>query len=56
MLAASTGDFRRFRGALLLLVAKITLIPIFVMVHPPMGQVRATCFVPLPAGAPLAER
>ncbi|CAJ0898388.1 Divalent metal cation transporter MntH [Ralstonia mannitolilytica] len=57
MLAASTGDFRRFeRFALLLVAGSLTLIPLFVMVHPPMGQVARDFFVPaLPAGAPLAE-
>ena len=57
MLAASTGDFRRFeRFALVLVAGSLTLIPIFVMVHPPMGQVARDFFVPaLPAGAPLAE-
>ncbi|WP_433865436.1 Nramp family divalent metal transporter [Ralstonia wenshanensis] len=57
MLAASTGDFRRFeRFALVLVAGSLTLIPVFVMVHPPMGQVARDFFVPaLPAGAPLAE-
>jgi NRAMP (natural resistance-associated macrophage protein)-like metal ion transporter len=57
MLTASTGDFRRFeRFALLLVAGSLTLIPVFVMVHPPMGQVARDFFVPaLPAGAPLAE-
>ncbi|MEV8469564.1 Nramp family divalent metal transporter [Ralstonia sp. UNC404CL21Col] len=57
MLAASTGDFRRFeRFALVLVAGSLTLIPVFLMVHPPMGQVARHFFVPaLPAGAPLAE-
>ncbi|WP_296228747.1 Nramp family divalent metal transporter [Ralstonia sp. UBA689] len=57
MLAASTGDFRRFeRFALALVAGSLTLIPVFLMVHPPMGQVARDFFVPaLPAGAPLAE-
>jgi len=57
MLAASTGDFRRFeRFALALVAGSLTLIPVFVMVHPPIGQVARDFFVPaLPAGAPLAE-
>ncbi|PLC40316.1 manganese transporter [Ralstonia pickettii] len=57
MLAASTGDFRRFeRFALVLVAGSLTLIPVFLMVHPPMGQVARDFFVPaLPAGAPLAE-
>lgn len=57
MLAASTGDFRRFeRFALVLVAGSLTLIPVFAMVHPPIGQVTRDFFVPaLPAGAPLAE-
>ncbi|NMG68317.1 divalent metal cation transporter, partial [Azoarcus indigens] len=57
MLAASTGDFRRFeRFALALVAGSLTLIPIFLLVHPPMGQVARDFFVPaLPAGTPLAE-
>ncbi|MHA6844751.1 Nramp family divalent metal transporter [Ralstonia syzygii] len=57
LLAASTGDFRRFeRFALALVVGSLTLIPVFVMVHPPLGQVARDFFVPaLPANAPLSE-
>ncbi|MDG0853035.1 Nramp family divalent metal transporter [Roseateles puraquae] len=40
MMAASTGDFRRFeRFALILVLGSLLLLPLFVMVHPPMGQV-----------------
>ncbi|WP_197338581.1 Nramp family divalent metal transporter [Ralstonia solanacearum] len=57
LLAASTGDFRRFeRFALALVVGSLTLIPVFVMVHPPLGHVARDFFVPaLPANAPLSE-
>ncbi|AXV83271.1 NRAMP family divalent metal transporter [Ralstonia solanacearum] len=57
LLAASTGDFRRFeRFALALVAGSLTLIPVFVMVHPPLGQVARDFFVPaLPANAPLSE-
>ncbi len=57
LLAASTGDFRRFeRFALALVVGSLTLIPVLVMVHPPLGQVARDFFVPvLPANAPLSE-
>ncbi|AQW32652.1 Nramp family divalent metal transporter (plasmid) [Ralstonia syzygii subsp. celebesensis] len=57
LLAASTGDFRRFeRFALALVAGSLMLIPVFVMVHPPLGQVARDFFVPaLPANAPLSE-
>ncbi|MEF9405128.1 MULTISPECIES: NRAMP family divalent metal transporter [Ralstonia solanacearum species complex] len=57
LLAASTGDFRRFeRFALALVAGSLTLIPVFVMVHPPLGHVARDFFVPaLPANAPLSE-
>ncbi len=57
LLAASTGDFRRFeRFAMALVVGSLTLIPVFVMVHPPLGHVARDFFVPaLPANAPLSE-
>ncbi len=57
MLAASTGDFRRFeRFALALVFGSLLLIPIFVAVHPPLGQVVHDLIVPkMPAGANLSE-
>ncbi|WP_197336607.1 NRAMP family divalent metal transporter [Ralstonia solanacearum] len=57
LLAPSTGDFRRFeRFAMALVVGSLTLIPVFVMVHPPLGHVARDFFVPaLPANAPLSE-
>ncbi|ALF89547.1 MULTISPECIES: NRAMP family divalent metal transporter [Ralstonia solanacearum species complex] len=57
LLAASTGDFRRFeRFAMALVVGSLTLIPVFVMVHPPLGHVARDFFLPaLPANAPLSE-
>lgn len=57
MLAASTGDLRRFeRFAMGLVAGSLTLIPVFLLVHPPLGQVARDFFVPaMPAQAPLSE-
>lgn len=57
MLAASTGDLRRFeRFAMGLVAGSLTLIPVFLLVHPPLGQVARGFFVPaMPAHAPLSE-
>ncbi len=45
--AASTGSFRRFERVCLALVAgSLLLVPIFVMVHPPLGQVALDFAVP----------
>jgi len=57
MLAASTGDFRRFeRFALGLVAGSLTLIPIFLLVHPPLGQIARNLLVPaMPTNAPLSE-
>ncbi len=54
--SASTGSFRRFERVCLVLVAgSLLLIPIFLMVHPPLGQVAHDFVVPgLPAPAPLS--
>ncbi|MDP9026916.1 MAG: divalent metal cation transporter [Actinomycetota bacterium] len=54
--SASTGSFRRFERVCLVLVAgSLLLIPIFLMVHPPLGQVGHDFVVPnLPAHAPLS--
>ena len=39
MLAAGTGDFRRFeRFSMALVAGSLVLLPLFMMVHPPMGQ------------------
>ena len=52
MLAASTGDFRRFeRFALLLCLGSLLLVPIVLSVHVPAGQIARDLFVPsLPSG------
>ena len=52
IIAASTGDFRRFeRFAMMLVLGSLLLIPVFVAVHPPMLQVAHDLVVPqIPAG------
>src|SRR6202035_59896 len=45
--AVSTGSFRRFeRICLVLVVGSLVLIPIYVMVHPPIGQMVHNSLVP----------
>ncbi|SPE30582.1 Metal ion (Mn2+/Fe2+) transporter (Nramp) family metal ion transporter [Burkholderiales bacterium] len=55
--AASTGDFRRFeRFSLVLVFASLLLVPVFVMIHPPLGQVAHDLLVhQLPQGGKLNE-
>ena len=57
MIAAATGNFRRFeRFSLVLVFGSLLLVPVFVMVHPPFGQIAADFFVPrMPQGNPLNE-
>ena len=57
ILAASTGDFRRFeRFALGLCFASLLLVPIYFLVHPPLGQVAHDLVVPqLPANGRLSD-
>ncbi len=57
MLAVSTGDFRRFeRFALVLVFGSLLLVPIFVLIHPPLGQIARDLLVPrLPEGGKLSE-
>ena len=54
--AVSTGSFRRFeRLSLILVVGSFLLIPIFLMVHPPLGQIAHNFVIPgMPAGAELS--
>ena len=54
--AASTGSFRRFERVCLTLVAgSLVLIPIYLMVHPPVGQMAHNLVVPgLPGHAQLS--
>src|ERR1700747_2506148 len=53
MLAAGTGSFRSFdRFSLFLVFGSLLLVPVFVMVHPPVGQMVADFLTPrLPGGA-----
>lgn len=55
--AASTGDFRRFeRVSMALVFASLLLVPLFLMIHPPIGQVAHDLVVPqLPPGGKLGE-
>ena len=57
MLAASTGDFRRFeRFALLLCLGSLLLVPVLMHSHPPAGQIAHDFFIPsLPEGGDLAD-
>src|ERR1700681_4647870 len=57
MLAASTGNFRRFeRFALLLVLGSFLIIPITIMAHPPLGQVARDFVVPqMPEGGKLSD-
>jgi Mn2+/Fe2+ NRAMP family transporter len=42
MIAAANGSFRRFeRFSLVLVVGSLLLVPVFLMVHPPVGQMAA---------------
>jgi NRAMP (natural resistance-associated macrophage protein)-like metal ion transporter len=57
MLAACTGDFRRFeRFSLVLVVGSLLLVPIFVMIHPPMAQVAHDFVIPkMPTDGKLSD-
>ncbi|PKU23125.1 NRAMP family divalent metal transporter [Telmatospirillum siberiense] len=57
MLAAGTGDFRRFeRFSLILCAGSLLLVPVFLWVHPPFAQVARDMVVPqLPEGARLSD-
>ena len=54
---ASTGDFRRFeRFSLILVFGSLLLVPIFLMAHPPIGQIAHDLVWPaLPKDAPVAD-
>jgi Mn2+/Fe2+ NRAMP family transporter len=55
--AASTGSFRRFeRFSLALCFFSLLLIPVFLAVHPPLGEIARSFVVPqFPAGAKLSD-
>jgi NRAMP (natural resistance-associated macrophage protein)-like metal ion transporter len=57
MIAASTGDFRRFeRFAMGLVFASFLLVPIYFLVHPPLAQVAHDFVVPqMPEGGKLSD-
>lgn len=57
MLAASTGNFRRFeRFSLMLCLGSLLLVPIVVMVHPPLGEVAQDFLIPrLPQTGELSD-
>ena len=47
MIAACTGNFRRFeRFSLLLVVGSLALVPVFLMVHPPVGRMVGDFLMP----------
>jgi Mn2+/Fe2+ NRAMP family transporter len=55
--AAGTGDFRRFeRFSLLLVFGSLLLIPVFLWVHPPIGEIAHDLVIPqLPSHGKLSE-
>jgi Mn2+/Fe2+ NRAMP family transporter len=57
MVAASTGNFRRFeRFAIFLVFGSLLLVPVILMVHPPVDQIATDFFVPkMPQDAKLSE-
>jgi Mn2+/Fe2+ NRAMP family transporter len=57
MAAAGTGDFRRFeRFSIILCLGSLILVPIFLVVHPPLGVVAHDLVVPqLPEGGKLSD-
>jgi Mn2+/Fe2+ NRAMP family transporter len=57
MAAASTGNFRRFeRFSLILVAGSLLLVPVFLIIHPPFGQIAHDFVTPeMPKGVPLNE-
>lgn len=57
MIASGTGDFRKFeRFALFLVFGSLLLVPIFLIIHPPMGEMARGFFIPaLPGGRKLSD-
>src|SRR6516164_4195778 len=57
MIAAGTGNFRRFeRFSLFLVVGSLMLVPVFLMVHPSVRQMAGDFLIPsLPQGGKLSE-
>lgn len=54
--AASTGSFKRFeRVCLILILGSLVIVPVFLMAHPPLGQIARDFVIPgMPAGAQLS--
>ena len=57
MAAASTGSFRRFeRFAMILVAGSLLLVPVFLTIHPPAGQIAHDFLIPgLPRDAKLSD-
>jgi Mn2+/Fe2+ NRAMP family transporter len=57
VLAASTGNFRRFERFMMVLVfGSLALVPIVIMIHPPLGQVAHDFLIPgLPKDGKLSD-
>ncbi|GAC1422088.1 MAG: divalent metal cation transporter [Burkholderiaceae bacterium] len=57
MMAVSTGNFRRFeRFSMVLVFASLLQIPVFLLIHPPLGQVAHDFLMPAyPHGAKLSD-
>jgi NRAMP (natural resistance-associated macrophage protein)-like metal ion transporter len=57
MLAATTGNFRRFeRFALMLCLGSLLLVPVVLTVHPPAGTIARDLVIPhMPAGGALSD-
>lgn len=57
ILASSTGSFRKFeRFSMMLVVGSFLLVPIFLIVHPPVGQIAHDFFIPqLPKDGELSD-
>ena len=55
--SASTGDFRKFERISMVLVAgSLLLVPIFVLIHPPMGQIAHDALIPhMPQDSKLSD-
>lgn len=55
--SASTGDFRKFERISMVLVAgSLLLVPIFVLIHPPMGQIAHDALIPhMPRDSKLSD-
>ena len=55
--SASTGDFRKFERISMVLVAgSLLLVPIFVLIHPPLGQIAHDALVPhMPRDSKLSD-